>query len=154
MKTCLSVLLVALSTVACAQSSPAYSRAVPSAAVTHGLEAAAIFALGPIGIVGKTSDEERQFKAIFVLDQDKATQELERLYSSGNPQAMSYALVGMRKLDRKRYAELLAAAGSSNMTVREMWGCIVEREKLRTFANNLNAGKYDSWLGWMAKPSL
>jgi hypothetical protein len=113
------------------------------------LREAEIFALYPVGEAGKTSEEERLFKAIFTLEQNKAKQELNNLYSSGNPQAMSYSLVGMRKLDRKRYAELLAAARTSNLTVTTMWGCIVVKEKLRTVAYDLDSGKYDSWLRWM-----
>lgn len=65
--------------------------------VSPGLAGAKIFALGPVGYAPKTSQEERQFKAVMALKPDKAKQELEKLYSSGNPQAMSYALVGIRK---------------------------------------------------------
>lgn len=153
MKARFSVLLIAVAIVTGAQSGPIFSLSVSSAALP-GLEAAKIFALGPIGYAGETSQEEHQFKAIFALGRDKAKQELERLYSSGNPQAMSYALVGMRKLDRKRYAELLSAARALDATVTTMWGCIVEREELRTVANELDSGKYDSWLRWMATLSL
>jgi hypothetical protein len=32
----------------------------------------------------------------------------------------------MRKLDPKRYAELVVAARTSDMAVTTMWGCIVE----------------------------
>ncbi|MGA9672800.1 MAG: hypothetical protein WBQ94_26520 [Terracidiphilus sp.] len=153
MKASFSVLLVALVTVTCAQSVPTFSGSVPSA-VSPGLEATKIFALGPVGYAGTTSREERQFKAVFTLDRDKAKQELERLYSSKNPLAMSYALVGMRKLDRKRYEELRRAARATDVTVTTMWGCIVESEKLRTVANDLDSGKYDPWLRWMEKLSL
>jgi hypothetical protein len=120
----------------------------------HSLAEAQIFALGPVGYAGKTSEEERQFKALFALDRDKAEQELERLYSSGNPQAMSYSLVGMRKLDRKRYAEMLVPSRTSDVTVTTMWACVVEGEKLRKVASDLDSGKYDSWLRWMEKPTL
>jgi hypothetical protein len=153
MKECLSaLLLVALVTATSAQSVPALSGTVPL--TLPDLEAARIFALGPVGYAGKTSEEERQFKAIFTLDKENAKQKLERLYSSGNPQAMSYALVGMRSLDRKRYAEFLVAARASQVTVTSMWGCIMESEKLRKIANDLDSGKYDTSLRWMPKPSL
>jgi hypothetical protein len=69
MKACVSMLLVALVTVTRAQSVPIFSRSGPSA-VSPGLEAAKIFALGPVGFAGKTSQEERQFKAIFSLGKD------------------------------------------------------------------------------------
>ena len=71
---------------------------------------------------------------------------LERLYSSGNPQAMSYALAGMRKLDRKRYAELIALARTSDATVLTMSGCIMTNEKLRKIVDELDSGKYDPWV--------
>jgi hypothetical protein len=145
----LLALLIPLVTVTCAQSVSTSLASIPSTPI-HSLTDARIFALGPVGYAGTTSEEERQFKAIFVLDRSKAIQELERLYSSGNPQAMSYALVGMRKLDQKRYAELLAAARESRTTVTTMWGCIIESEKIRTIANDLDKGKYDPWLHWMA----
>ena len=111
-----------------------------------GLEAAKIFALGPVGYAAKTSQEERQFRAIMALQPDKAKQELERIYSSGNPQAMAYALVGMRKFDRTRYAELVASALVSDVTVRTMSGCIISEEKLSTIAIGLDSEKYDPLL--------
>ena len=155
MKKRLSLLLVSLSAVTIALSVAPHSAASPSSvAATSGLEAASILALFPVGEAGTTSQEERQFKAIFALERTKAKLELERIYSSRNPQAMSYALVGMRNLDKKRYAEMLVAARSSNVTVETMWGCILLREKLQTIANDLDAGKYDGWLAWMPKPSL
>jgi hypothetical protein len=120
----------------------------------HSLTEARIFALYGVGVVGITSEEEIQFKAIMALPPGEAEQKLERLYYSGNPQAMSYSLVGMRKLDRKRYAELLAVARLSGVRVTTMWGCIMDHEKLRTVADELDSGKYDPWLRWMEAPSL
>jgi hypothetical protein len=153
MKACLSALLVVFVTVACAQSSRGFSSSPPSTSL-HSLTEARIFALGPVGYAGTTSQEERLFKAIFALNRDKAKQELERLYFSENPQAMSYALVGMRKLDRKRYAELLVVARASNAAVTTMWGCVIEGEQLRKIANDLDSGQYSTWLRWMATISL
>jgi hypothetical protein len=118
---------------------------------THNLADATIFALGPTGYGGKTSQEELQFQAMFVLDRESAKKELERLYSSNNPQAMSYALVGMRKLDKNRYSELLVSARTSHLIVTTMSGCLVEDVKLSKLANDLDSGKYDPWLRWTEK---
>ena len=115
-------------------------------AVLQPLEVAKVFAFGGVGFAGTTSQEELAFKSILVLPSDTAKQRLERLYSSGNPQAMSYALAGMRKLDRKRYAELIASARTSDATVHTMSGCIMTNEKLRKIADELDWGKYDPWL--------
>ena len=110
------------------------------------LEYAKLFALGPVGFGGTYSQEELQFKAILALAPDKAKRTLERLYSSGNPQAMSYALLGMRKLDRKRFAELLVSARMFDLTVDTMSGCIDSKKKLSAIATDLDSGKYDRWL--------
>jgi hypothetical protein len=89
---------------------------------------------------------EQSMCAILVLPSDTAKQRFERIYSSGNPQAMSYALAGMRKLDRKRYSELIASARTSDAPVHTMSGCIMTNEKLRKIADELDSGKYDPWL--------
>jgi hypothetical protein len=115
-------------------------------AVLPPLEVAKVFAFGGVGFAGTTSQEELAFKSILLLPSDTATQRFERLYSSGNPQAMSYALAGMRKLDRKRYAELIASARTSDATVHTMSGCIMTNEKLRKIADELDSGQYDPWL--------
>jgi len=115
-------------------------------AVLQPLEVAKIFAFGGVGFAGTPSQEELAFKSILALPSDTAKQRLERLYASGNPQAMSYALAGMRKLDRKRYAELIVSARTSDASVHTMSGCIMRNEKLREIANELDSGAYDSWL--------
>ena len=53
------------------------------------LEAAKMFSLGPVGWVGRPTEEEHQFQAILALEPVGAKQKLEKLYTSGNPQAMS-----------------------------------------------------------------
>jgi hypothetical protein len=53
---------------------------------------------------------------------------------------MSYALAGMRKLDRKRYAELLVSVRASDVTVQTMSGCIISKERLRKIADDLDSG--------------
>jgi hypothetical protein len=148
-KACLAAFLVAVIASASAQSAPTISSSTPSTSL-HSLAEAGIFTLGPVGYAAQTSVEETQFKSIFSHDSAKAKLELERLYSSGNPQAMAYALVGMRELDRKRYAEMLSAARTSHVTVTTMFGCVIEGEKLREIANDLDSGKYDLLLRWMA----
>jgi hypothetical protein len=115
-------------------------------AVLQSLEVAKVFAFGGVGFAGTTSQEELAFKSVLVLPPDTAKQRFERLYSSGNPQAMSYALAGMRKLDRKRYAELIVSARTSDATVHTMRGCIMTNEKLHKIADEIDSGKYDPWL--------
>jgi hypothetical protein len=134
----LLVMIIAVSGIVLAHS--------PQPPVQPTLEAPKMFALGPVGFGGKVSEEEHQFKAILALEPAQAKQKLEKLYSSGNPQAMSYALAGMRKLDRKRYSELSVSARTSDLIVTTMRGCIMSQEKLRTVADDLDSGIYDVWL--------
>ena len=110
------------------------------------LETTRVFALGPVGFATSTSQQELEFKQILALPYPRATEQMEKLYATGNPQAMSYALAGMRKLDRKRYAELLVSVRASDVTVQTMSGCIISTKKLRKFADDLDTGKYDAWL--------
>ena len=71
---------------------------------------------------------------------------LERLYATGNPQAKSYALAGIRKFNSKRFEELRLSLQSSNLKVQTQSGCIVSEQLLKEVANDLNSGKYDLWL--------
>ena len=109
----------------------------------HGLTEARVFAIGPVGYEEATSQEELHLMAILALKPDEAKQELEKLYSSGNPQAMSYALAGMRKLDRTRYTELLVSARASDLTVETLSGCMGSTLQLSEIATELDSGKYD-----------
>jgi hypothetical protein len=145
MKAHILVLLIPLVTISCAQSAPTLSSSTSTAPLRN-LKDARIFALGPVGFAAKNPEELLRFKAIMAVKPDRAKQELEKLYSGGNPQAMSYALVGMRKIDHRRYSELLASARTSDVTVRTMWGCIISDEKLRAIADELDSGKYDPLL--------
>jgi hypothetical protein len=69
-------------------------------------------------------------------------------------QGMSYALAGMRRLDRKRYSELLVSARASDLIVTRMRGCIMSQVKLRTLADDLDSGIYDVWLRGTAASQL
>jgi len=51
----------------------------------------------------------------------------------------------MRKLDRKRYSELLVSVRGSDLTVATMRGDIMFQEKLRTVADEIDSGIYDVW---------
>jgi len=43
-------------------------------------------------------EQELDFKRVLALPYPRATKQMERLNSTGNPSAMAYALAGMRKL--------------------------------------------------------
>src|SRR5258708_2169459 len=63
------------------------------------------FAFGPSGFAGVRSQGEKDYRLI--LSRPSAKTDFEKLYSQGDPQARTYALVGIHKLNSKRFAELL-----------------------------------------------
>lgn len=107
------------------------------------METVGFFALGPVGFAMTTSAQEKKFRSIMALPPYWAKRALEKLYSTGDAAAMSYAIVGMRTFDRTRYAEMLASARASDLMVETGSGCILWKEPLRQIADDIDAGKYD-----------
>jgi hypothetical protein len=99
------------------------------------LSHAKIFAMGPVGWVGMTSQEEIDYRLI--LNRPTALVEFEKLYAEGNMQAKSYALTGIRQLSPARFKELYASLPTSNDTVNTMQGCILSQETSRNVAQSL-----------------
>jgi hypothetical protein len=136
-------------------SAPAFSQSlgtgpytwVKPAVIVQRMTAEGIFAFGGVGYAGVTSEGEKDFRQILTLPPEQATDAFEKLYAEGNSQAKSYALAGLRKLDRARFEELRASLESSTARVQTMRGCIISDEPLREVAEDLAAGKYDSWMG-------
>ena len=105
-----------------------------------------IFALGPVGYAGTTSHNELDLRSVLSLPKPEAIAILENLDASNNPQAQAYALAGFRKLDRRRFLQLLPAALRSDITVETEQGCIVSGQTMRKLAEDLNSGEYDRYL--------
>jgi len=113
---------------------------------TKALSSAGVFAFGGVGFAGKTSQGEIAFKAILAEPPREALADFEKVFASGDASAKSYALVGIRKLDRDRYKQLLRAVEASHDTVLTERGCIVSRETLGVVAGEIDAGHFDAWL--------
>src|SRR5690242_11010864 len=71
------------------------------------------FAFGPVGYAGATSKGETDFRFLVSQPQSTALRAFETLYASGNPQGRMYALSGIKKLNAKRFNELLPSAQAS-----------------------------------------
>jgi hypothetical protein len=112
---------------------------------THRMASTGVFAFGGVGFAGRISDGEKDFKVIVALPPAAALDTFERLYAVGNSEAKSYALVGIRRLDLKRFDELKKLADDSQETVLTMRGCILERRALKDVALEIERGNYDSW---------
>lgn len=98
------------------------------------------FAFGGIGYTGFTSQGEKDYKTI--LSRSSAMDDFERLLAVGNPQAKSYALVGIRLLNPKRYEELSQSLRKSTDKVVMESGCIEWRETLSAVLKRIDAGEY------------
>jgi hypothetical protein len=107
---------------------------------------ARVFAFGGIGYAGTTSEGEKDFRIIMSLPTNEAIIAFETLSATGNAQAKSYALAGMRKLDKTRFDVMLTAVRASELKVQTENGCIVSQRPLREVAIDLKSGKYDHWI--------
>jgi len=104
-----------------------------------------VFAFGGVGFAGVTSQGEKDFRVIFDQPPDAALQSFESIYTTGNPEAKSYALAAIHKLDEQRFSDLLASLKGSE-PVMTMRGCIMEKQTLAEVAKEIQAGQFDSWI--------
>ena len=103
------------------------------------------FAFGGTGRAGVISQGEKDFRIILSQPASVAVADFERIYTSGNSEAKSYALVGIRRLDRARFEELVKSIKGSKEVVTTMEGCIIEDRLLFKVARDINSGRYDPW---------
>jgi hypothetical protein len=104
------------------------------------------FAFGGVGIAGVTSPGEKDFRVIVSQPPEIALDRFEKLYATGNAQAQAYALAGIRKLDPKRFKQLLGSVKNSNKPIVTMAGCIVDRQTFGAVAREIESGHYDLWI--------
>jgi len=92
----------------------------PHAAAIGRLSEVDVFAFGGVGFAGQTSKGEIDFRLVLSQPSPVALSALEKLYATGNPQARSYALFGIRKIKPSRFKELLTSAEASKDKVDVM----------------------------------
>lgn len=138
MKRFAAVLLVLLCSIAPAQDT--------LSATVKSITKTGVFAFGGVGFAGKISQGELDFRVIQSQPAAVALGSFEKIYATGDPAAKSYALVGIRQLDRERFKEILQSLGGSQEMVFTMHGCIMEKHRLVDVAIAIDAGNYDGWL--------
>jgi len=131
-KHCVAVLLLLGAAVAYADDDDAMKR----------LSTVGIFEFGGVGYAGATSKGEIDFKLILAQPQTVALAAFERLYAAGNPQGRSYALSGIKKLNPRRFKDLLAVVEGSTDEVKVERGCIISHELLGGVAKQIDRGKF------------
>jgi hypothetical protein len=117
----------------------------PHTAAIARLSGVDVFAFGGVGIAGQTSKGEIDFRLVLSQPLPVALTAFEKLYATGNPQARSYALFGLRKIKPSRFKELLTSAEASKDKVDVMRGCIITHELLRDVAKQIDSGVWDAW---------
>jgi len=125
-----AVLLLAVATYAGDSRDAAFER----------LARAGVFAFGRVSYAGFISQGQKDYEAILTSSSALAT--FEKLYAVGNPQAKSYALVGIRSLSPSRFRELSQTASTSKEEVVTQEGCIVYHEAFGVIVRRMENGKY------------
>ena len=98
------------------------------------------FAFGGIGYAGTTSQGEKGYRLI--RSRPSAIADFEKLLETGNPQAKSYALVGIRALNPSRFNEFSRKFRDTKAEVVTQMGCIVQREPFAAVLKRIEAGEY------------
>ena len=105
----LAALLIVLSAVG-------HSQDAHVTAIQH-IAQATVFAFGGIGFAGTISDGEKDYWVIRHQPIVDALASFEKLYLTGNPQAKSYALVGIRRINGERFKEIFQSLKDSKEEV-------------------------------------
>jgi hypothetical protein len=109
-------------------------------AVLERLAKTGVFALGPVGFARITSPGETDYRT--VLNRSAALPSFEKLYAIGNLQAKCYALVGIHKLDPKRFEELVQPLRDSKETVTTMSGCVMSSQAFGNVIKQIESGRF------------
>lgn len=104
------------------------------------LAAVNVFAIGGVGFAGTISPGENDLLAI--LGRPTAESDFEKLMSSGNPQAQSYALLGLHRLGSSKFASYAAPLRASKQNVTTIHGCIMGQQTMASMIQDLEHGFY------------
>lgn len=119
----------------------AHSQASPDETVDR-LAKVDVFAFGPVGYAGIISQGEKDYLSI--QSRHSAAEDFERLFKIGNPAAKCYALVALRWLNPRRFAELAASLHNSEEKVTIAEGCLISHERLSKLVAGIETGSYGS----------
>lgn len=99
------------------------------------------FAVGPSGYAGTASSGEKDFGVL--LSSPDAVSSFKNVYTGGNLQAKSYALLGLSKLDPDTFKRLADASPDKAKQVVTQAGCIVSHESFATVIKRISDRKYE-----------
>ena len=99
------------------------------------------FVIGGVGITSRESFGEEQYDVILRQPRKRALGLFEGVYASGTTAAKAYALLGIHRLDKARFAEL-QRRGVSDAMVEEERGCLEYDKPLTQVAEEISGGVY------------
>lgn len=102
-----------------------------------------MFALGPVGIAGTTSEGELAMRNL--LQVDGAVSLFGEIVNEATPEGRLYALIALRSLDRSAYRNALAEM-PRDLEITTQRGCIVTKQTVDEVLDAVDAGAYDSLL--------
>jgi|GEM_PF-4282866 len=108
------------------------------------LKSIEIYAMGPTGISGSTSQGEKYFWSIY--DRPDALHHFERLFKEGNIQAKSYALTGLYLIDKKQFDARSISYVNEKSKVEIMEGCIVSHKSAPDLLKDIQSEEYKAYL--------
>lgn len=103
------------------------------------LASADVFAIGPVGIAGTTSDQELALRTL--LAERQATAALASLAQSATPAGRLYGLAGLSVKDRAR-VHALARGLDGGTEVNELSGCIMGKVRAADILGRIERGEY------------
>ena len=112
------------------------------AASSESITQVGFFAFGGVGFTGRMSSGEQAYRAIRSAPDAKA--KFEELLQTGNPQARCYALVGLWKIDPRRFREEAEKLRNSSQPVHTMRGCVAHTQKMSELVAEIESGAYNS----------
>ena len=104
------------------------------------LRATEIFAFGGVGVAGTRVPAELAFDEI--VKKHDASALFRRLLASATPEGQLYALVGLHRIDRKKFDEVAPPYLSDALEVRVARGCTLSTEPAKGIVERIKAGDY------------
>ena len=103
------------------------------------LKKATIFAIGPVGIAGVTSVQEKAFRSL--LDDPMATTKLRELAAKATPAGQLYGLLGLKLKKDPTYQAEADRLARADAEVSTMAGCILSKTTAKELVQRIGDGK-------------
>ena len=104
------------------------------------LRTTTIFAFGGVGAAGTRVPAELAFNEIAKADNASAV--FQRLFPTATPEGQLYALVGLHRVDRKAFLEVMPQYLQGTPEVNVARGCMLSKEPAKGIVERIKAGDY------------